>query len=583
MGRRKTLVQKMRTMLLVVILILTCAYSFLYYLMSNDRYRENLRDESFAILNTISESILDKATMIETSAETLAMNEQVRLLLMDRRMSLYDRIIKINYDVKEAISEIKTVLFPLGIEVMILTPQDDSLQSYHCFLKKAIFQETEEYSRYLSANANKVWVGETDLYPAHVVSGDSANRPVFGYYQNVINQMGKTIGIIRYAVATDKLFSSINNFQSIGNVYIIQDSKVICSTRSAEKIDPRIVTADKMVVAGQRLFFTKQLERLGVSIVLQIEQDRVLLGAFIAVLPQIAIAIFGGMLLLLFAQWYLTPIQKRMDQAVTMANQVADGRMDVAFPDPDESEIGQLIKTVNALLERLGKEAEDRIRAERSEKESMRLALQYQVNPHFLFNVLNWIQMELELGTDKLVLSEAITLLGKLLRYNLTGQALSTLGEEKQQAAMYVRLMNMRKKDRITLEIDTEALPEDMSVIRFLFQPICENAIQHGGRQGRQLHIWIRGYCAEKNVVFVIENDGMMIPEKRLQELNAIGDSPRKDGVGLANVYARLKLLYGDRAGLEVTSTEQRTAVKIQFPIMDGSERRIEHETADRG
>ena len=140
MGKRKTLVQKMKAMLVFVILLPACAYSLLYYLMSNERQQESLRDESFAILNAIGESILDKATMVETSAETLAMNDRVQSLLMDRGMSLYDRIIRINYDISETIREIKTVLFSLGVEVMVLTPQDDSVQSYPLFLKIESFR-----------------------------------------------------------------------------------------------------------------------------------------------------------------------------------------------------------------------------------------------------------------------------------------------------------------------------------------------------------------------------------------------------------------------------------------------------------
>lgn len=583
MGKRKTLVQKMKAMLVFVILLPACAYSLLYYLMSNERQQESLRDESFAILNAIGESILDKATMVETSAETLAMNDRVQSLLMDRGMSLYDRIIRINYDISETIREIKTVLFSLGVEMMVLTPQDDSVQSYPLFLKIESFREAEEYDRYLSANANRVWVGKTSLYPQTVIDSNSWNRSVFCYYRNVFSLTGKTIGIVRCAVSIDKLFSSIDNFQNIGSVYIIQDDRVICATGEAAQIDPASVAAGQATDADHGVFFTKKLDRLGVSIALRIERNGMLAETFMAVLPQIALAVVGGLLLILLMHCFLTPIQKRMEQAVAMANEVADGRMDIAFPDPDDTEIGQLIKTVNLLLERLGKEAEYRITYEQSEKESMRLALQYQVNPHFLFNVLNWIQLEMEMGTDKLILSEAITLLGKLLRYNLNGQALSTLAEEKQQAAMYVRLMNMRKKDMIALWIDTETLPEELRVIRFLFQPICENAIQHGGTRGQQLHIWIRGYRENGSVFFEIANDGMRIPERRLQELNAIGESPRKEGVGLANVYARLKLLYGEAAGLEVASSKERTCVKIHFPIEYGSERRFEHETADRG
>ena len=96
---------------------------------------------------------------------------------------------------------------------------------------------------------------------------------------------------------------------------------------------------------------------------------------------------------------------------------------------------------------------------------------------------------------------------------------MTTLDEEARCAQDYVRLMNMRKQDLVGLDLQLNELPENLPVMRFLFQPLCENAIQHGMETGRPLHIRIRGWQAGAQVHLVVENDGAMIPLDKLAML----------------------------------------------------------------
>ena len=130
----------------------------------------------------------------------------------------------------------------------------------------------------------------------------------------------------------------------------------------------------------------------------------------------------------------------------------------------------------------------------------------------------------------------------------------------------YVRLMNMRKQDLVGLDLQLNELPENLPVMRFLFQPLCENAIQHGMETGRPLHIRIRGWQAGAQVHLVVENDGAMIPLDKLAMLR-LQTPPEMDehGIGLRNLSARLRLLYGADAAMEITSTPEITSIEITF------------------
>lgn len=154
-----------------------------------------------------------------------------------------------------------------------------------------------------------------------------------------------------------------------------------------------------------------------------IDSGKIMRQALQSGIPQLLAGLASSLFILLATWTFLRSIQKRLDQAVAFTKQVREGNLDIAFPDPGENEIGQLIVSFNSLMGQLQAEARERIKHEKAEKRALRLALQYQVNPHFLFNTLNWIQMTAELGVERELLSQAITLLGKLLRYNLNEQA----------------------------------------------------------------------------------------------------------------------------------------------------------------
>lgn len=106
----------------------------------------------------------------------------------------------------------------------------------------------------------------------------------------------------------------------------------------------------------------------------------------------------------------------------------------------------------------------------------------------------------------------------------------------------------------------------DQPVMRFLFQPICENAVQHGLQPGSALHVRIIGRSGGGEMRFTVENDGMMIDEEQILQLqDSIRNGRFANGVGLANIAARLRLLYGEGAEVRVVSAPGRTAVEIRY------------------
>ncbi|HZW87910.1 MAG TPA: histidine kinase [Myxococcaceae bacterium] len=168
-------------------------------------------------------------------------------------------------------------------------------------------------------------------------------------------------------------------------------------------------------------------------------------------------------------------------------------------------------------------------------------ALRSQLNPHFLFNVLNTASMLARDGrTDEVV--DVLARLGDLLRYVLSGGASgdSTLGDELEFLRGYLALEQVRFVDRLEVQVDADPALEDLRIPSLLLQPLVENAIRHGisGRPGAG-RIEIRARRDGAQLLLEVRDDGVGLPAR-----------PREGGIGVLNTRARLAERYGPSAEL---------------------------------
>lgn len=188
-------------------------------------------------------------------------------------------------------------------------------------------------------------------------------------------------------------------------------------------------------------------------------------------------------------------------------------------------------------------------------------ALQFQVNPHFLFNALNTISCVCREDSEKA--REFLVVLADFFRYNLNNEAsVVTLEDEIEHVRDYLELEKARFEDKLKI---TWEVPDKMDIMvpPLIIQPIVENAVRHGvDRQGRRaVHIKVRE--EEKWFSVSVCDEGKGFPEEVLQKLKdgeAIGRS-----VGLGNVHRRMQSIYGEEEGLKITSTDKGSCVELHF------------------
>lgn len=219
-----------------------------------------------------------------------------------------------------------------------------------------------------------------------------------------------------------------------------------------------------------------------------------------------------------------------------------------------------------------------------SMKEAKYLALQNQINPHFLYNTLEGIRSEaLIAGIDSI--AEMTEALATFFRYTISHlDRLVSLEEELENVENYYYIQQFRFGERLDLKIeyehDEDILKPDIlnfSIPKLTLQPIIENAIFHGIEKNVEkgcIRVII-GVRAERLLIRVSDNGAGMEEEKllalneKLSSLNLEQEQQGRGGIALINVNNRVKLLFGEEYGLYVYSNiGTGTDVEISLPLV---------------
>lgn len=208
-------------------------------------------------------------------------------------------------------------------------------------------------------------------------------------------------------------------------------------------------------------------------------------------------------------------------------------------------------------------------------KKAQSIALQSQINPHFLYNTLetiNWMAMS-KLGHSNQI-SSMLTSLSHLLRLSLeTEEEIIPVRLEIEHAKRYLEIQQIRYNNKFIVEWDISRDVLEEKIIKITLQPLLENAIYHGIKPkigpGR---ICIRGYRLKNCTIFEVEDNGIGMKEETVKKLNeGLGKNIalKEDlHIGTMNVNQRLKLVFGDEYGLFIQSTPGNgTVVKFLLPL----------------
>ncbi|WNR43042.1 sensor histidine kinase [Paenibacillus roseipurpureus] len=279
--------------------------------------------------------------------------------------------------------------------------------------------------------------------------------------------------------------------------------------------------------------------------------------------------------------YILRQFTKPIVQLARMAMQVEAGNLDVRLQLKQKDEIAKLSSALNAMLDRI-KQMLEQVKQEQTRKRMAELELlQAQIHPHFLFNTLNSIRLRVMMKGEREI-GMIIGSLSTLLRMTINrSNEFLPLHEEVKIVSQYIKLMNFRHHEHVTFTSDLASDTLLCSIPRLTLQPLIENAYIHGLQQRSgviAIHSWKQG----EMLYLQVEDDGIGMDADKLEKLqDMLTDSLNEsrltnektglNGIGLKNVFERLRIIYGDMCSMTVLSAPgQGLKWTITLPYHEG-------------
>ncbi|WP_173216520.1 cache domain-containing sensor histidine kinase [Paenibacillus alba] len=248
------------------------------------------------------------------------------------------------------------------------------------------------------------------------------------------------------------------------------------------------------------------------------------------------------------------------------------GKFDVDLSSDRQDEFGVLYQGIRKMVEDLQIYIERSSMAKVQQKVAQYGALKSQINPHFLANVLESIQMKAVINQQREI-SEMVGMIGRLFRIHIqTGKETVPLKEELEHIRLYVNIQQLRFGDKIQYTERLAEGSENLQVMHFSLQPLIENAIVHGleRRNGPGL-LEVSSMKSGNDMLIMIKDNGVGMSEEKLEQLrfrlSLPSDTLDEDHIGVKNVHDRILFYFGEQYGLAIDSQlGEGTTVTIRIP-----------------
>ncbi len=296
-------------------------------------------------------------------------------------------------------------------------------------------------------------------------------------------------------------------------------------------------------------------------------------------------ALIVGLSLLFIIILYLTlrqtfaNYQKQVVDLVESIQVIAQGeegrRIDISEKD---QELLLIAETTNDMLDRLEKNIHDIYQLELSQKDANMRALQAQINPHFMYNTLEFLRMYAVMQSQD-ELADIIYEFSSLLRNNISDERETLLKQELEFCRKYSYLCMVRYPKSIAYGFKIDPELENMKIPKFTLQPLVENYFAHGVDHRRTDNvISIKALKQDGFVeILVVDNGRGMSAEKLANIREKLSQrhfehqdsySDQRQSIGIVNVHERFVLYFGERYAISVESAEQ-AGVQYRITIQD--------------
>lgn len=262
---------------------------------------------------------------------------------------------------------------------------------------------------------------------------------------------------------------------------------------------------------------------------------------------------------------YTRPIQVLMDRMESVGKE----QLDIPIPQRNGwPELDQLNVQFYQMVQKLKGYIRKLQEVEKEKSKEELLALQYQMNPHFLYNSMNSIRW-MAMMTNCTKVADSLVILSKIIMPVLRDPSFTwKLRDELEFLKNYIGMMRIRYEDAFEYRMECKKDLYDEEFPRFILQPVIENCFVHGrGKEGWKIE-GVISKSSTHHFKIMVKNNGECMEESKVKDLNECLKNGKwtTSSVGLSNIQKRLFLLYGEAGIIQLESNDEvGVAVYIEF------------------
>ena len=416
-------------------------------------------------------------------------------------------------------------------------------------------------------DSTEVYVSTRDNRSGYKVSADAFKPDANSFAVPVSDPVSdQALGVIYVSVSSDVFYKAIDNTR--GNIPIAVSITSPFETEmfhQGEKSDREEWLQDETAH--------------GYQVQVAVPRGYVLSGSISSSVFILALSLIFIVILYVTLKKTFSKYQTQVVDLVETIHDIAQGeqgkRIDLTKKD---QELLLIAETTNDMLDRLERNIHDIYQLELSQKDAHMRALQAQINPHFMYNTLEFIRMYAVMENQN-ELADIIYEFSSLLRNNISDERETTLNQEVEFCRKYSYLCMVRYPKSIAYGFKIDPDLEEMRIPKFTLQPLVENYFAHGVDHRRTDNvISIKALKKEGYVEILVTDNGRGMPAEKLAEIqdklaqrtfeHIVDYSGKRQSIGIVNVHERFVLYFGDRYDISVESVEKE-GVRYQITIQN--------------
>lgn len=401
---------------------------------------------------------------------------------------------------------------------------------------------------------------------------------------------GNEIGAILFDINLASFFTQyLNDGKTLAIAMLTEDGRIV---EQVGQVDPQLLQAALTGGAVSQLSYEKE-RYCAVKQPLSGTDDYLVsicreadLMDYYTTLRQRTMLIITGLFFVavLLVILYAKRLGKRFRNIQEGIDQYKSGNLNFRIVDRSSDELAAIASNFNEMGVDIRNQIEKNKLLQQKHQEIEKEILWQQINPHFIYNSLESIQMYAVLRGEKGI-SRMVGVLGRLLRIGLGEMdEIVSVETEFEFIEMYLKMQQMRYEDHLQFHIHISPEVREKKILKFILQPLVENSIRHGLEEKIEPgFISVSATWENQRIVLVVEDNGIGIPEEKLKSLQEklyVRPNTQR-GIGMKNIRDRIELFYNGEGTFDITSTEGvGTRICITLPpIEKGQEDRNGLET----